>query len=71
MDEEMDALISRGTWELVSAPKDTVVVGCRWVYTLKYRPDGSVDRCKASLVAKGYTQTYGVDYFETFHQLLG
>ena len=64
MNEEMDALISRGTWELVSAPKD--VVGCRWVYTLKYRPDGSVDRYKARLVAKGYSHTYRVDYFETF-----
>jgi len=65
MDEEVDALISRGTWELVSAPKD-IVMGCRWVYILKYRPDSSVDRYKARLIAKGYTQTYGVDYFETF-----
>jgi len=62
----MDALISRETWELISAPKDSFVVGCRWVYTLKYRPDGSVDRYKVRLVAKIYTQTYSVDYFETF-----
>jgi len=66
MDEEIYALISRGTWELVSAPKDAIVVGCRWVYNLKYHHDGSVDRYKAKLVVKGYTQTYGVDYFETF-----
>ena len=46
-------------------PKDDVV-GCRWVYTFKYRPDGSVDRYKAKLVAKDYTQTYDVHYFETF-----
>jgi len=38
MDEGMNALISRETWELVSAPKD---VGCRWFYTLKYPPDSS------------------------------
>jgi len=68
MDEKIDALISRGTWELVSAPKDNIV-GCRWLYTLNYRPNGSVDRYKVRLAAKGYTQTYGVDYFETFHRL--
>ena len=51
---------------MISTPKDDFIVGCRWVYTLKYRPDGSVDRYKARLVVKGYTQTYDVDYFETF-----
>jgi len=64
MDEKMIALVFRGTSELVSAPTD--VVGCRWVYTLKYHLDGLVDRYKARFVAKGYTQTYDVDYFETF-----
>jgi len=54
MDEEMEALTSRETWELVSTPTNTVV-GCRWVFTLKYRPDGSVDRYKVRLVLKGYT----------------
>lgn len=44
-------------------------VGCKWVYTLKYRADGSLERYKARLVAKGYTQTYDVDYQETFAQV--
>jgi len=66
MDKEMEALDSRRTWELVLAPTDAVIVDCRWVFTLKYRPDGSVDRYKARLVAKGYTLTYSIDYFETF-----
>jgi len=39
---------------------------CRWVYFLKYGPDGLVDRYKARFVDKGYIQTYGIDYFETF-----
>ena len=41
-------------------------MGCRWVFTVKHKADGSVERYKARLVAKGYTQTYGVDYQETF-----
>jgi len=48
----MEALTSRGSYELVSAPTDTDVVDCRWVFTLKYHPDGSVDKYKARLVAK-------------------
>ena len=41
-------------------------IGCRWVFAIKFNPDGSVARLKARLVAKGYVQTYGVDYFDTF-----
>jgi len=52
MDEEMEALVSRETWELISVPTDVVIVGCRWVFTLKYRPNGYVNRYKAMLVAK-------------------
>jgi hypothetical protein len=66
MEEEMAALQSRGTWDLVDLPPGATVVGCRWMFTLKCDPDGTVDRYKARLVAKGYTQTFGVDYFKTF-----
>ena len=66
MVEEMDALYSNGTWELVALPPSKSPVGCRWVYTMKVGPDGQVDRLKVRLVAKGYTQQYGSDYYDTF-----
>ncbi|KAL0342967.1 UNVERIFIED_CONTAM: Retrovirus-related Pol polyprotein from transposon RE1 [Sesamum angustifolium] len=44
MDDEMSALISRGTWELVEVPLNTNVVACRWVFTLKFRADGTLER---------------------------
>ena len=62
MDEEMQALVSRGTWKLVNHPPIASVVSCKWVFTMKYK----LDRYKARLVACGFTQVYGVDYAETF-----
>ena len=47
-------------------PTGKKAIGCRWVFTVKVNPDGSIARLKARLVAKGYAQTYGVDYSDTF-----
>ncbi|KAJ9674602.1 hypothetical protein PVL29_023878 [Vitis rotundifolia] len=66
MVDEMTALHSNDTWDLVVLPSGKSTVGCRWVYTVKVGPDGQVDRLKARLVAKGYTQVYGSDYGDTF-----
>ena len=66
MIEEMDILTDNGTWDLVLLPTEKKAIGCRWVFTVKVNPNGSIARLKARLVAKGYAQTYGVDYSSTF-----
>lgn len=63
--EEIDDLEKNKTWEIIERPKGKKLVGCKCVFTLKYKADGSLKKYKAKLVAKGYTQTYGVDYQET------
>ncbi|XP_078442921.1 LOW QUALITY PROTEIN: cytochrome P450 93A3-like [Wolffia australiana] len=66
MDDEMHALIKNHTWDVVPLPPGKKAVGCKWVHTPKHRADGSLERRKSRLVARGFTQSYGVDYFETF-----
>ncbi|KAK1422393.1 hypothetical protein QVD17_25482 [Tagetes erecta] len=66
MEVEMDALKKNDTWEKCVLPPGKKPVGCRWLFSVKPKPDGTVDRYKARLVAKGYSQTYGIDYSETF-----
>ncbi len=65
MDEKMAVLDANATWELVALPKDKKAIGCKWVYKVKHNANGSVSKYKTRLVAKGYAQTYGIDYEET------
>jgi len=66
MDVEHQALLKNKTWHLVPPPKGKNIIGCKWVYKVKRKADGSIDRYKARLVAKGYKQRYGIDYEDTF-----
>ena len=64
MEDEMDSLETNETFDIVKLPDGKKVVGGRWVYSIKPKPDGEL--YKARYVAKGYSQMYGIDYFETF-----
>lgn len=70
MQEEFDALKSQGTWVLVPPPTHRAIIGSKWVFKLKKNPDGSILRYKARLVAQGYTQELGLDYFKTFNPVV-
>lgn len=54
------------TWELVDLPKDRDVIGVKWIFKTKFNQDGSIQKHKARLVARGFTQKPGIDFFETF-----
>lgn len=66
MEDELVALERNGTWEITNLPLGKKTIGCRWVYKVKLKADGSVDKYKAQLVAKRYNQKFGVDFHEIF-----
>ncbi|CAN1142265.1 Retrovirus-related Pol polyprotein from transposon RE2 [Linum perenne] len=70
MKSEYDALVRNETWLLVPRPTNVNVVGCKWIYRIKRHSDGTIQRYKARLVAQGYSQEEGVDFFDTFSPVI-
>eukprot|EP00253_Pinus_taeda_P026270 PITA_26270 len=66
MNEEYHSLLANDTWDLVPLPKGQKLVRCKWVYKTKFGLDGKVDKHKARLVAKVFSQVEGIEYIETF-----
>jgi len=66
MNEEMEALNRNDTWYITDLPPNREPIGCKWVYKVKYKANGDIERYKARLVAKGFNQREGVDFDETF-----
>lgn len=66
MKQEHNSLVKNGVWKLVDLPKGAKIVDNRWVFRVKRKPDNSIERHKARLVARGFSQCYGIDYTETF-----
>ena len=65
IDEYLD-LLQNNTWNLVPHPTNRKLIGCKWVFKVKENPDGTINKYKASLVAKGFHQIAGFDFNETF-----
>ncbi|CAA7032145.1 unnamed protein product [Microthlaspi erraticum] len=70
MGDEYNSHLRHRTYSLVPSSPNQNIVGTRWIYTVKYAPDGSVRRLKARFVAKGYSQQPGIDYTETFSPVI-
>ncbi|KAH9288125.1 hypothetical protein KI387_032242, partial [Taxus chinensis] len=66
MDSKYQSVMKNNTWQLVDLPPGKKPIGCKWIFKTKYKSDGTIDKYKARIVAKGYAQQEGIDYEETF-----
>ncbi|KAI7159413.1 hypothetical protein KC324_g13609 [Hortaea werneckii] len=66
VDAEIRALAGNGTWKYVVPPKHANIVTSKWVFTVKYAISGMIEKFKARLVARGFSQKYGIDFEDTF-----
>ncbi|KAL1216899.1 Retrovirus-related Pol polyprotein from transposon RE1 [Cardamine amara subsp. amara] len=66
IDAEIEAMVRNHTWDVNDLPSGKRAVTSKWVFTIKYHSNGEIERYKARMVARGFTQTYGEDYTDTF-----
>ena len=66
MEEEIWMIEKNNTWELVAIPREREVVSLKWIYKIKLNQEGDIQKHKARLVARGFTQKSDIDFYETF-----
>ncbi|KAK8704498.1 hypothetical protein V6N13_048120 [Hibiscus sabdariffa] len=66
INDELESIKSNHTWELVDLPRGFRTISNKWVFRKKLRQDGSIQKYKARLVVKGFTQKFGIDFFDTY-----
>ena len=66
INDEMGSIIGNNTWILTDLAPSCTLVGCKWIFTIKRRPNGSVNWFKTRLVVQGFQQKNGIDYFNTY-----
>lgn len=66
MKDEMKLMANNDVWDLVKLPGGKKPIDCKWIFKTKRNSKGNVERYKAHLVAKGFTQKEEIDYKETF-----
>lgn len=66
MKDEMKSMVDNDVWDLVKLPEGKKPIGCKWIFKTKRDSKGNIERYKARLVTKGFTQKEGIDYKETF-----
>nr|KYP37026.1 Retrovirus-related Pol polyprotein from transposon TNT 1-94 [Cajanus cajan] len=70
MNDELQAMGQNQTWSIVSLPIGKTPISCRWIYKIKHKLDGTVEKYKARLVARRFSQQPGLDFVETFYPMV-
>ena len=70
LEDEIESMKENQVWKLIELSKRHKAIGNKWVLTVKRKVDGTINRYKECLVAKGYTQKEGIDYDETFSLII-
>jgi hypothetical protein len=65
-EDKFASILGMHTWSLVPWPQKQKITKSKWVFKVKHRPDHSIQKLKACLVARGYSQVKGLDYQEVF-----